>query len=122
MQRPPLPPAAALQLDAALQLIRQSGQLGPAGTPGTNEWLQGVIDALVDLSSRDPLTGLVNRRQFESALDREIDRVARLEEERVQRLAALYEAAVSQYPGRPRHEDDNAVPEFHAGRGIARGA
>ena len=77
MHRPPLPPAAALQLDAALQLIRQSGQLGPAGTPGTTEWLQGVIDALVDLSSRDPLTGLANRRSFDLALAREVDRVAR---------------------------------------------
>lgn len=58
-----------------------------------------------------------------NALLAEIDRVARLEEERVQRLAALYEAAITQYPGETsRREDDRAVPEFHAGRGIARGA
>lgn len=58
-----------------------------------------------------------------NALLAEIDRVARLEEERVQRLAALYEAAINQYPGKaPRGDDERAVPDFHAGRGIARGA
>ncbi len=40
-------------------------------------WLQGLIDSLVELSSRDALTGLSNRRTFELALAREIDRVAR---------------------------------------------
>jgi diguanylate cyclase len=40
-------------------------------------WLQGLVDALVDLSSRDVLTGLANRRSFELALAREVDRVAR---------------------------------------------
>ena len=39
--------------------------------------MQGLIDALCDLSSRDALTGLPNRRSFEAALGREIDRVAR---------------------------------------------
>ena len=36
-----------------------------------------MIDGLVNLSSRDPITGLANRRQFELALAREVDRVAR---------------------------------------------
>ena len=45
--------------------------------PGSDAWLQGLIDSLVDLSSRDALTGLANRRSFELALAREIDRVAR---------------------------------------------
>jgi diguanylate cyclase (GGDEF)-like protein len=36
-----------------------------------------LIDALVDLSSRDALTGLANRRAFELAVAREVDRVAR---------------------------------------------
>ncbi len=36
-----------------------------------------LIDQLVDLSSRDALTGLANRRTFELALAREVDRVAR---------------------------------------------
>lgn len=61
----------------ALQLLRQSGHEPPPGSPGSDDWLQGLIDALVDLSSRDPLTGLANRRAFELALAREIDRVAR---------------------------------------------
>lgn len=40
-------------------------------------WLQAVIDGLCELSSRDPLTGVWNRRQFDVALTSEIDRVAR---------------------------------------------
>ncbi|MBL8350472.1 MAG: GGDEF domain-containing protein [Burkholderiaceae bacterium] len=40
-------------------------------------YLQALIDQLVDLSSRDALTGLANRRSFELALAREVDRVAR---------------------------------------------
>jgi diguanylate cyclase (GGDEF)-like protein len=66
-----------LQLDTALQLLRQAGHDLPAGEPGSNPWLQALIDSLVDLSSRDALTGLANRRSFELALAREIDRVAR---------------------------------------------
>lgn len=77
MSRPPLPPAASLQLDRALQLLRLAGHPPPAGAAGSQEWLQGLIDALVELSSRDPLTGLANRRSFDLALAREIDRVAR---------------------------------------------
>jgi diguanylate cyclase (GGDEF)-like protein len=73
--RPPDP--AALRLDTALQLLKQSGHKPPPGAPGSAAWLQGVIDALCDLSSRDALTGLANRRSFEAALAREIDRVAR---------------------------------------------
>ena len=65
----------ALHLDKALQLLQQSGRdLPERDDPG---WLQAVVDALCDLSSRDALTGLANRRQFEVALAREIDRVAR---------------------------------------------
>ncbi len=67
-----------LKLGAALQLLAQSGHALPdKDTVGDAVWLQAVLDALCDLSSRDPLTGLVNRRQFELALAREIDRVAR---------------------------------------------
>jgi len=66
-----------LKLDAALSLLCQSGQAAPAGEPGSAAWLQAVIDALCELSSRDALTGLANRRHFEMALAREIDRVAR---------------------------------------------
>jgi len=73
----PAPDATALNLERALQLLRQSGQPEPPGEPGSATWLQGVLDRLVDLSSRDALTGLANRRSFELALAREIDRVAR---------------------------------------------
>lgn len=66
-----------MQLDTALQLLRQSGHLPPEGVPGSQAWLQSLIDALVELSSRDALTGLANRRSFDVALAREIDRVAR---------------------------------------------
>ena len=73
-----LPPA--LRLELALQLLEHSGQSLPAGEPHSDAWLQGLIDALVDLSSRDALSGLANRRSFELALAREIDRVARVGE------------------------------------------
>ncbi|WP_343633572.1 GGDEF domain-containing protein [Roseateles sp.] len=49
----------------------------PDAEPYSEAWLQGILDALCDLSSKDALTGLVNRRSFEMALGREVDRVAR---------------------------------------------
>jgi diguanylate cyclase (GGDEF)-like protein len=75
----PLPTkqAAPLRLEQALQLLAQAGHPPPPGEPGSTAWLQGLVDALVDLSSRDALTGLANRRAFELALARETDRVAR---------------------------------------------
>ncbi|HPO18302.1 MAG TPA: GGDEF domain-containing protein [Rubrivivax sp.] len=69
--------AGSLKLDQALQLLRQAGHEPPAGEPGSAAWLQSLVDSLVDVSSRDALTGLANRRSFELALAREIDRVAR---------------------------------------------
>ena len=71
------PTLATLQLDTALQLLRQSGQAVPEGDLRSTAGLQAVIDALVEISSKDALTGLANRRSFELALSREIDRVAR---------------------------------------------
>ena len=70
--------ASRLRLAPALQLLAQSGR----GLPDRKAvapvvWMQAVIDALCELSSRDALTGLSNRRQFELALASEIDRVAR---------------------------------------------
>jgi diguanylate cyclase (GGDEF)-like protein len=73
----PLAYASGLRLEAALSLLRQSGLEDLPGVPGSAAWLQQLIDALCDLSSRDALTGLANRRHFELALAREIDRVAR---------------------------------------------
>ena len=74
---PPTPPTA-LSLHGALQLLQQSGHVLPKRQgPADVAWLQAVIDGLCELSSRDPLTGLSNRRQFELQLASEIDRVAR---------------------------------------------
>ena len=69
--------ASCLQFDSALQLLQQAGVVLPDGEPYSVAWIQGVVDALCDLSSKDPLTGLVNRRSFEMELSREVDRVAR---------------------------------------------
>ena len=41
------------------------------------EFVQKMIDGLCELSLKDPLTGLANRRHFLSILEREIDGVAR---------------------------------------------
>ncbi len=68
---------AALHYESALNLLAQSGHAVPPGEPGSAGWTQALIDALVELSSRDALTGLANRRAFELALAREVDRVAR---------------------------------------------
>ncbi len=67
-----------LRLSTAHTLVTQSGVAGavlPNETP--THYLQAVIDGLCDLSLRDPLTGLANRRHFHSVLEREIDRMAR---------------------------------------------
>lgn len=75
------PPQGGLRLDKALNLLAQAGWAPPAElTEGSPAWLQAVIDGLCDVSSRDALTGLANRRQFEAAIAREIDRVARIGE------------------------------------------
>jgi diguanylate cyclase (GGDEF)-like protein len=78
---PRLPPslidAHSLDLDQALQLLQQAGALLPDEAPHSSAWLQAILDALCDLSSKDALTGLANRRSFEMALAREVDRVAR---------------------------------------------
>ena len=68
---------AALSLDGALQLLQQSGHVLPDRSSAPDAWLQAVIDGLCELSSRDPLTGLANRRHFELTLASEVDRVAR---------------------------------------------
>ncbi|MDE2402475.1 MAG: GGDEF domain-containing protein [Burkholderiales bacterium] len=73
--------AAGLRLESALSLLKQAGRHLPDGpVVGSQEWLQSVVDGLCDISSRDALTGLSNRRQFEAAIGREVDRVARMGE------------------------------------------
>ena len=74
---PTLSTSGALRLDGALQLLQQSGHALPDRRAAPDAWLQAVIDGLCQLSSRDPLTGLANRRQFELTLASEVDRVAR---------------------------------------------
>ena len=75
---PPTREVQALNLDAALQLLEQSGhRLPDLREAGKALWLQAVINGLCELSSRDPLTGLANRRHFELMLAGEVDRVAR---------------------------------------------
>jgi diguanylate cyclase len=71
------PPPLPLQFEQALQLLGEDGATKLPGEPGTPAWQQALINALVDLSSKDALTGLANRRAFELALGREVDRVAR---------------------------------------------
>ncbi len=74
---PSEPATQAWRLDTALALLRHAGLPAPDGEPGSPPFLQALIDQLVALSSRDALTGLANRRNFEMALAREVDRVAR---------------------------------------------
>ena len=76
----PLIDLRALRLTTALALIEQGTGQAPAlphTADGSERYLQSVIDSLCELSLRDPLTGLANRRHFHAALEREVDRVAR---------------------------------------------
>lgn len=72
---------AELDLDVALQLLRQAGSAdgleGPAGAQRNGTRLQTIIDRLCELSQRDALTGLANARHFRAALEQEVDRVSR---------------------------------------------
>lgn len=52
------------------------GKRGSDAVPAA-QYLQEVIDGLCELSLRDALTGLANRREFQAVLEREVDRVAR---------------------------------------------
>lgn len=67
-----------LRLDAARALLGESqvAALPDAATDSVGH-LQAIIDGLCKLSLRDPLTACDNRRQFDTILDRELDRVAR---------------------------------------------
>lgn len=72
------PGAPTLDLDGALKLLQHAGHSLPSlDAVGQDAWLQALIDGLCRLSSHDPLTGLANRREFELAITRELDRVAR---------------------------------------------
>ena len=58
-------------------LLAQAGTAPLPHAANATADLQQLIDGLCDLSQRDALTGLANRRHFSSVLEREIDRVAR---------------------------------------------
>ncbi|TSE32693.1 Response regulator PleD [Tepidimonas taiwanensis] len=69
---------ADLRLDHARALLRRSGVDVPvAGDVPTAQELQAIIDALCELSERDALTGLPNRRAFLGRLAQELDRSSR---------------------------------------------
>jgi diguanylate cyclase (GGDEF)-like protein len=67
-----------LRLDDARALLGRDSTLAlPSAVESAAAYLQKVIDGLCELSLKDPLTGLSNRRHFRAVLDRTIDMVAR---------------------------------------------
>jgi len=77
-QWPPAVNLDQLRLNDLTALIHQAGWSVPARQEVDDvAYLQGLIDAICELSTRDPLTGVANRRAFLSVLNQEIDRVAR---------------------------------------------
>ena len=68
-----------LRLGDARALLGHGSTVGGLPNPVSSPtaFVQGVIDGLCELSLKDPLTGLANRRHFRSVLEREIDGVAR---------------------------------------------
>lgn len=67
-----------LRLDDARALLEHDASVTlptPEASPAA--YLQAVIDGLCELSLKDPLTGLANRRHFRGVLERSIDVVAR---------------------------------------------
>jgi diguanylate cyclase (GGDEF)-like protein len=68
----------ALRLDDARALLRHGGTTNlPEPDAAPAAYLQSVIDGLCELSLKDPLTGLGNRRHLRAILAREIEIVAR---------------------------------------------
>ncbi len=67
-----------LRLDDARALLEHdpSSEL-PAADASPVVYMQSILDGLCELSLRDPLTGLSNRRHFNHLLNREIEAVAR---------------------------------------------
>lgn len=68
----------ALQLDDARALLRHAGQVaGQEIDESALAYLQRIIDGLCEISLKDPLTGLGNRRHFIATLERAIEAAAR---------------------------------------------
>ncbi len=67
-----------LRLDDARALLEHDATVAlPIPDDSPTAYLQAVIDGLCELSLKDPLTGLANRRHFRGVLERSIDVVAR---------------------------------------------
>ncbi|MDD2808656.1 GGDEF domain-containing protein [Rhodoferax sp.] len=66
-----------LKLDDARALLGHSAHELPDPSDGSLNYVQTVIDKLCEISQKDPLTGLANRRFFNQVLVREIEVVAR---------------------------------------------
>lgn len=67
-----------LRLDDARALLDHGMLVAlPSRDESPLDFLQGVIDGLCELSLKDPLTGLGNRRHFRAVQERTIDGVAR---------------------------------------------
>ncbi|MES2877991.1 MAG: GGDEF domain-containing protein [Pseudomonadota bacterium] len=67
-----------LRLDDARALLEHDPSCSlPEQDESPTLYVQRVIDNLCELSLKDPLTGLANRRHFRNVLSREIDAVAR---------------------------------------------
>nr|WP_315464328.1 GGDEF domain-containing protein [uncultured Rhodoferax sp.] len=75
---PPLVDIQRLRLDDARALLEHDATVSlPSVDSSPSAYLQAIIDGLCELSLKDPLTGLANRRQFRAVLERSIDVVAR---------------------------------------------
>lgn len=79
---PPNPPRQidlqTLRLDDARALLKRDEKYSPQqADESPADYLQRVIDGLCEISLRDPLTGLGNRRLLRSTLERAIETVAR---------------------------------------------
>lgn len=78
LRAPSLVDISDLRLSDARALLEHGARVTlPDSAQHPTEFLQKVIDGLCELSLKDPLTGLANRRHFFSILEREIDGVAR---------------------------------------------
>jgi diguanylate cyclase (GGDEF)-like protein len=78
LPKPSLIDLHAVRLDDARALLSHGGGTNlPDPDTAPADYLQSIIDGLCELSLKDPLTGLANRRHFRSVLAREIEIVAR---------------------------------------------
>lgn len=67
-----------LQLDDARALLDHDMLVAlPSAQESPRDYLQAIIEGLCELSLKDPLTGLGNRRHFRAVQERTIDGVAR---------------------------------------------